>query len=180
MKKILNAVLVVEGKSDVDFLSSFIEADFVTTNGSDVPTPTIDYLKELSKMREIIVLTDPDYPGESIRKKLDEYIPNLKHCFIHKEKAIKKGKVGVAESSKEEVLSALESCFTNSSVKKGNLTINDLVKLGLTGADNSKELRETLSEKFHLGHNNTKSFLDRVNTLGITYEELEKVIKDGR
>ena len=36
MKKIINAIIVVEGKSDVQFLESFIDARFVITNGSDV------------------------------------------------------------------------------------------------------------------------------------------------
>ena len=43
MKKIINAIIVVEGKSDVQFLESFIDAEFVITNGSDVPRETINY-----------------------------------------------------------------------------------------------------------------------------------------
>ena len=84
MKKTLDAILVVEGKTDVAFLSNYIDAEFVITNGSDVPPKTIEYLKEASKNREIIVLTDPDFPGKKIRDTLDKEIPNLKHCFIDK------------------------------------------------------------------------------------------------
>ena len=32
MKKIINAIIVVEGKSDVQFLESFIDAEFVITS----------------------------------------------------------------------------------------------------------------------------------------------------
>ena len=37
MKKIVNGIIVVEGKTDVAFLSQFIDAEFVTTNGSEIP-----------------------------------------------------------------------------------------------------------------------------------------------
>lgn len=179
MKKILDAVLVVEGKTDVAFLSNFIEAEFVVTNGSDVPDNVIEYIKEVSKTKEVIVLTDPDYPGETIRTKLDANIPNLKHAFVSKDKSIKNGKVGVAESEKEEVLKALENSFTNSSIKKGNLTTSDLVSLGLSGSSNSKELRELVCNKLHLGHTNSKSFLNRLNTLNISKDELKEIVTHG-
>ena len=81
----IDGVIVVEGKSDVAFLSNFIEAEFVTTNGSEIPDSTIEYLKEISGKSSIYVLTDPDSPGEKIRAKLNENIPNLKHCFVKKE-----------------------------------------------------------------------------------------------
>ena len=66
----IDGVIVVEGKSDVAFLSNFINAQFVTTNGSEISKETIEYLKTLSKNKDIYVLTDPDFPGERIRKVL--------------------------------------------------------------------------------------------------------------
>ena len=86
----IDGIIVVEGKSDVSFLSSFINAEFVTTNGSEISKETIDYLKESIKNKDIYVLTDPDSPGERIRKILNENISGLKHCFINKENSIKK------------------------------------------------------------------------------------------
>jgi len=98
MKKTkINAIIVVEGVTDVAFLTSFIDAELVSTNGSDVPVSTIAYLKEQSKIKPIVVLTDPDSPGQKIRAKLDEHIVNLRHCFIDKKNAVRDGKVGVAE-----------------------------------------------------------------------------------
>ena len=57
------AILVVEGITDQAFIQSFLDVDIVTTNGSDVPCETIRFLKEASKHRDIVVLTDPDAPG---------------------------------------------------------------------------------------------------------------------
>ncbi len=179
MKKSLNAVLVVEGKSDVSFLSSFIDAEFVITNGFALPKETIEYLKTISASKEIIVLTDPDFPGKNIRTKLDEQIPNLKHCFVSKEVSIKHGKVGVAESTKEEVLNALENCFVAKRDPLGTLTTSDLYELGLLGNPDSSYLRNKVSEQLHIGHTNAKLFLHRVNSLNISFDELKGMIQNG-
>ena len=173
MSKIINGIIVVEGKSDVSFLSTFIDAEFVTTNGSEISQKTIEYLKKSAENRDIFVLTDPDSPGKRIRDILDQNIPNLKHCFIPKENAIKKNKVGVAESTKEEVLKALSNAVQTNSKIKGNITSSDLVMLGLLGNKDSAKKRFMVAEKFHLGFGNAKTFLKRVNYSGITLEELK-------
>lgn len=173
MSKIINGIIVVEGKSDVAFLSTFIDAEFVTTNGSEISQKTIEYLKKSAENRDIFVLTDPDSPGKRIRDILDQNIPNLKHCFIPKENAIKKNKVGVAESTKEEVLKALSNAVQTNSKIKGNITSSDLVMLGLLGNQDSAKKRFMVAEKFHLGFGNAKTFLKRVNYSGITLEELK-------
>ncbi len=175
----LNAVLVVEGKSDVSFLSNYIDALFVTTNGSDVPISTIEYLKELSKTKEIIVLTDPDHPGNMIRNKLDDNIPNLKHCYINKEKAIKHNKVGVAEADIDEVLNSLKHFFVQSKDKKGILSMSDMYDLKLSGHNMSEDLRNLVSNHYHLGHNNAKSLLNKLNVLCITKEDIVEVIRNA-
>ena len=172
----IDGVIVVEGKSDVAFLSNFIEAEFVTTNGSEIPESTIEYLKEISAKTSIYVLTDPDSPGEKIRAKLNEKISNLKHCFVKKENSIKNGKVGVAESTKEEILDALRNAITTKETKKNNINMSDLSLLGLTGALDSNEKREKITNKLHLGHCNAKTFLKRLNYCDITINELKKLL----
>ena len=39
-------------------------------------------------MRGVIVLTDPDFPGEKIRKIITEHVPDCKHAFIDKKSAL--------------------------------------------------------------------------------------------
>lgn len=46
----LNELIVVEGKTDIDFLSSFIEADFYSVNGSAISSKDISFLKEIEKI----------------------------------------------------------------------------------------------------------------------------------
>ena len=102
-----NAVLVVEGKMDKDLIESFMNVDIITTNGSEVSRETIEYIREIAKKRDVIILTDPDTPGKRIRDIINNEVPGLMNAFVPKNKCIKGHKVGVAESSKEVVLEAL-------------------------------------------------------------------------
>ena len=176
MKTIINGIVVVEGITDISFLSTFIDAEFVITNGSEIPEKTIEYLKKSSENRDIFVLTDPDSPGKRIRDRLDLEIRNLKHCFVDKEKSIKNGKVGVAESTKEEVLKALEKFVETKKNVIPLISHSDLVKLGLEGNDDSKSKRQKVIDFYHLGFCNAKTFLKRVNYSRLTIEDLKKCL----
>ena len=124
MKKI-KEIIVVEGKTDKQFLQTFLDADILIANGSAIDGFDMEYLLKISKKRGVIILTDPDYPGERIRKQISSFIPNTKHAFVRKELSIKRNKVGVAESTKEEVLKALENVVTFNEENKGDLTVVD-------------------------------------------------------
>lgn len=176
MKKKIDGIIVVEGKTDVAFLNEFIEAEFVITNGSEIPEETIDYLKKSCENRDIFVLTDPDSPGKRIRDILDGNIKGLHHCFVEKEKSIKGGKVGVAESTKEEVIHALENAFKTEIKPRGNLIMADLQKLNLAGSADAENNRQKISKKLRLGYGNAKTFLKRLNNNGITIEELKSLL----
>ena len=176
MKQKIDGIIVVEGKSDVSFLSSFIDAEFVTTNGSEIPEKTTEYLQKSSGNRDIFVLTDPDSPGKRIRDILDQKIPNLKHCFVSKENSIKKNKVGVAESTKEEILKGLASFVESNESRKGSVTHSELFLIGLEGNADSETKRKHVCEKFHLGHCNAKTFLKRINYARISLEDIKNSI----
>lgn len=172
MKKHIDEILVVEGHTDVDFLSQFIDGEMVTTNGSDVPRETIEYLKALSKTKKIIVLTDPDTPGKRIRDILDQEISGLCHAFVPKANAISRGKVGIAESDRQSVLDALSHLLESKPSNKGTLTLLDLVELNLTGTPESAQRRNKVCNHFHLGFTNGKTMLKRLNILCISKTEI--------
>ena len=176
MKKI-KEVIVVEGKSDKQFLETFLDADFLICNGSAIDGFDKQYLIELSKTRGVIILTDPDYPGQKIRNEISSYLNVCKHAFVRKENSIKKRKVGVAEASKEEVLYALENVVTFDNNEVGELTATDLYLLNISGS-NSSIKKETVINHYHLGHCNSKTLLKRLNLLKVSKEELEKIIND--
>lgn len=170
------ALIVVEGKTDKDLIESFLDADIVTTNGSEVSRETIDFIKAASIKRSVVVLTDPDAPGKRIRDILNNNIPGLLHAYIPKEKAIKHHKVGVAESSKDIILEALNNLIPSSARPSSTITPEDLYDLGLIGQENSVQIRHGLELKLHLGHTNGKSFLKRCQQLGLTRKDLEDAL----
>lgn len=173
MKKKIDAVIVVEGKTDVDFLSNFLDADFVTTNGSALSKETIRYLKTISTQRDIIVLTDPDYPGLQIRARIQEQIPQVYHAYVRKEQSIRKHKVGVAESNQEEVLRALEGIEIQRKRQNTSLTMQDLMDLGCVGEDQSFSLRKKIEKDFCLGSvRSGKQLLKQLQMLGIEKKDL--------
>ena len=170
-------VIVVEGKMDKDLLQSFLDADIITTNGSEVSRETIEYIRALSKTRAIVVLTDPDAPGKRIRDILNSEITGLFNAFIPKEKAIKKHKVGVAESDKATIMEALEHLMLENREKKSsNLTMNDLFELGLAGGSDSSAKRKALENKLHVDQVNGKTLLKRLQALGLDRKDLEEAL----
>lgn len=170
-----NAVLVVEGKMDKDLIESFMDVDIITTNGSEVSRETIEYIREIAKKRDVIILTDPDTPGKRIRDIINNEIPGLMNAFVPKNKCIKGHKVGVAESSKEVILEALNHLIPSTPSPTSDLGITDLYDLGLIGQPSSTEKRQKVEEKLHLGHTNGKTLLARLKALGISKKELREL-----
>ena len=170
-------VIVVEGKMDRDLLESFLDADIITTNGSEVSRETIEYVRALSKTRTVVVLTDPDAPGKRIRDILNSEVTGLFNAFIPKEKAIKKHKVGVAESDKATIMDALNHLMLpETDSKSSNLTMNDLFELGLMGGDDSVSKRRTLENQLHIDQVNGKTLLKRLKALGLERKDLEEAL----
>ena len=171
-----NLVLVVEGKTDEAFIKSFLDVEIIKTNGSAISHETLELIKNVSEKKTVVVLTDPDFPGTKIRNTIADYAPLVKHAFVRKEVSIKKNKVGVAESTKEEILAALSNLKDFSQVLPGNLIPSDLYELGLIGKANSEELREKISNELRLGFCNGKTFLKRLNYLGISKKDIQGLI----
>lgn len=172
----IKEVIVVEGKTDKQFLETFIEADFLIANGSAIDGFDKAYLQEIAKTRGVILFTDPDAPGEKIRKTISSYLESCKHAFVRKEFAISHHKVGVAEASKEEILRALSNVITLTSTTNQTLQANDLYELQLIGF-NSRKKKEKIEQYFHIGHCNGKTLLKRLNMLNVNKEKIKEVLQ---
>lgn len=170
MKKKIKEVVVVEGKTDTATLQNIFEVDTIETKGLSLNDRTLSLIKETARRRGIIVLTDPDFPGNKIRNTIIEAVPNSKHAFIEKKDAIGKKKLGVAEARKEAIIEALNK-VVNFDNQQTSITWNEFVQLGVIG---SKEKRNLIYKEFNLGYGNNKALFKRLNMLGITKEEIEK------
>lgn len=180
MKRVVPGVIVVEGKTDIHFLSSFIQSEFVSVNGSAVSPKEIAYLASLPLNTPIYVLTDPDYPGMKIREHIRQAIPRVIDVFIPKESSIRHGKVGVAEANKDVVLDAFNQITIQHSNPNelGNLTLGDLMDLHLIGHEHARMNRDQLSTRFPIGHTNGKTLLHRLNRQGVTRDQIKEVLNE--
>ena len=174
MKYFINKIVVVEGKEDVSYLSSFIEAEYITTNGYQIPNEEVDYINEASKHKEILVLVDPDKAGREIENKLKSRLTKATYLSVNINKCLRGKKNGVAECEQEEIIRVLKPHFSNKNMQKTRSLQGKFTKLDLTDRD----LREYLSQKFHLGKCNLKKLLTRLETLEISPYLLEKTIEE--
>jgi ribonuclease M5 len=173
---LIKEIIVVEGKSDISAVKKAVDAEVISTSGLGINDKIIKVIKKASKNRGIIILTDPDYPGKKIRNILSSEIENCKHAFIPRDKANKNGNIGVENASPEEIRVALSNAKAELSVDRKEFTNHDMVYYELIGNENASKRRGKLGDEIGIGYCSAKQFLKRLNSFGITREELETAI----
>lgn len=88
----IKEIIVVEGKDDTVAIKRAVDADTIETNGSAIGDHVIEQVKLAQQKRGVIIFTDPDYPGERIRKIISDKVPGCKHAFYRRKKRLLKGK----------------------------------------------------------------------------------------
>ena len=176
MKK-LTPVIVVEGHNDTKRLQSFFDVATIECNGFYLSKETIALIKEVSLKKEVVLLLDPDHPGERIRQRINEAVPGLKNAFLLKENCRTAKKVGVEHAS-EEVLKAALGQYLTYDNRHTSLSWEAFNELGLNGQKDSQAKRAYLAKKYPLGKCNAKTLWKRLNMLEVTYAELKEVL-DG-
>lgn len=174
----IKEIIVVEGRDDEAIVKKALEADIIQTHGYAYGEKLKTRLKRLAKDRGIIIFTDPDFVGKKIRKDLSEAIPEAKHAFLPKGKAIKGDDIGVENASVKDIQNAIKSARPKYENPVEEFTKADMMRYGLSGGDKSAILREKLAEKLDIGFGNTKFFLSQLNTFGISREDLERALEE--
>ncbi|WP_096186141.1 ribonuclease M5 [Evansella halocellulosilytica] len=174
VKTFIKEMIVVEGKSDTNALRHTVDCDTIETNGSAVSEDVIHQVQLAKERRGVIIFTDPDYPGEKIRKTIDRAVPGCKHAFLKKADAIdnRKKKVGVEHASKDDILAALQQAkpsYTNDG--DALITHTDLITAGLLAGKGAKQRREKLGATLKIGYTNGKQLLKRLHQFRVTKEE---------
>lgn len=171
----IKEVIVVEGRSDTKRLQSFFEVETIETHGLGLDDKTLDYIKEVNEKRGVILLLDPDSPGERIRKRINDYIPGLKNAFVLKENARTSKKVGIEHADKKTIEEALSHLISYED-SRNSISQAEFNELGLNGKPFSAARRDKVSAKFHLGKCNAKVMLKRLNLLGLSKKDIEEVL----
>lgn len=168
-------IVIVEGKNDYNKLKSiFPVLDILITNGSSVSSEFIELVKKLAVKEEIVLLLDPDHPGEKIRRTIQEVVPDAMHIFADKKKAISKNKrkVGIEHMNKEDIISLFDEIKT--AKRASDITQEMLYEYGLIGQECSKDKRIQLGLRLGIGYTNSKQLLKRLHLFGISKKELEQ------
>ena len=174
--KQIRQLIVVEGRHDSAKLKEFFECDTIETGGTSLGEEVIERIRAAQKTRGVIIFTDPDSPGNRIRNEINRAVPGCLNAFIDKTAARTDHKVGIEHAAKEDLEQSLANLIIYEDRPQETISANDLYELGLTGSKDSAKLREKVGNALHIGFGNAKTMLRRLNCLGITKEELEKVI----
>ena len=174
----IKEVLVVEGKMDVCAIRRAVEADCIITGGFSLKASTLQDIKHAYKRRGIIILTDPDSAGERIRSYLAKRFPKAKHAFVPREEATANDDIGIEQASPEAIRRALATVRTPGWNPEPIFTTHDLVKNALSGSPDASARRARLGAALGIGFANAKTFLQRLNSYGISREEFDAALHD--
>ena len=171
-KYFLDGVLVVEGIQDVGFVSSFINTQMFTTNGSDISEEKIDFLSRVADVNRVIVLTDNDEAGERISNKIKSKINKVfvvKTPEIYRKSAKKHG---VAETEKNAIIDSLKDFLQDDRGQfiKTDYELNLLISL----SENPSEQKNKVIQQYRLLNGNIKSLEKQLQMLKISKEEIHQ------
>lgn len=172
----IKEVIVVEGKNDTLKIKQAVDADTIETNGSAINEETIDMIRHAQRKRGVIIFTDPDYPGEKIRKTIDQEISGCKHAFLMQHEARTDKKVGIEHASITAIQKALKNVYEVEQVYESDIEKQHLLHYGLIGGKGAKEKRERLGELLHIGYTNGKQLLHRLHMFRISKKELDQAM----
>ena len=192
MIKVKEAI-VVEGRYDKNTLSQIVDAPILETSGFGImkDKQQLKLLRKVAENRGLIVFTDSDGAGFVIRNFLKGAIDAkyLRHAYIpdipgeerRKSAPGKEGKLGVEGMTPQVIVDSLRKAgatVLGEEIKRsaGNITKQDMMELGLSGGQNSSNLRKQLLKQLDLPeHMSANALLQAVNLL-YTLDELRKIL----
>ena len=185
-------VLLVEGKYDAAKLSSLVDGLILTTDGFGIykDKEKQALLKELGRLRGVIILTDSDGAGFRIRNFVSNlvgeqyvrqaYVPALPGKEARKAQPGKEGLLGVegvpAELIRQAVLTAAEN---GQEVPRSGraITYADLFDWGLSGTAGRAELRRAAWRRLGLPPRLSKKALCPVLNELSRFEDMDALLR---
>jgi ribonuclease M5 len=172
----IKEVIVVEGRDDITAVKRAVDAEVIAVGGFGINAKVISKIKEAQKRQGVIILTDPDFAGEKIRRIISKRVPDAKHAYISRDDGTKDGDIGVENASPETIIRALDVAKVELKEKRDEFNIEDMLYFKLTGDAKAKERRAILGKELGIGYGNANQFISRLNNYGITREEFVQAI----
>lgn len=185
MKIPVKELVVCEGRYDKIKLDSVLDADIITLDGFGIfkSEEKKALLREASKKRGLIVVTDSDSAGMVIRNYVKNitgnqgvhhlYTPRIEGKESRKPHSSKEGVLGV-EGIDTETLKNMFEAF-KSERQPLQITRAMLYEDGFMGRDGSAHRREKLCEALGLPHNMSISALLQALAIVTTEEEYKEI-----
>lgn len=173
----IKEVIVVEGRDDITAVKRAVEAEVIAVGGFGINKKVISRIKEAQKRQGVIVLTDPDFAGEKIRKIISKRVEGIKHAYISQKDGIKGDDIGVENAEPEIIMRALKSAKCEIKEKRQEFNSRDMIMHNLTGNESAKARRDRLGNVLGIGYCNSAQFVTRLNNYGITREEFTAALK---
>ena len=174
--------IVVEGRDDVAAVSRACDTLIIPTHGFGITAETWGVIEKAYRERGIIILTDPDFSGEEIRRKLTERFPDALQAYIAREDAMAADDIGVENAEPEiigaAVAKALERAGKTTDGDCISWTYNDLAELRLVGVPEADARRSLLCAKLGIGYGNGKALAKKLTYWKVGREEIEQAIKE--
>lgn len=176
----ISQAIIVEGKYDKIKLSNIVDAFIIETNGFAIfnDKKRLGFIKKLADERGIVILTDSDHAGFMIRnyikngidksKIINAYIPDVYGKEKRKSQPSKEGKVGVEGINAKVIKDALSRAGVLCEVSKNEnpVTNYDLFEAGLSGRENSKQIKKKFLKMLNLPEFlSTNSLLSCINSM---------------
>lgn len=169
--------IVVEGRDDTARVKEAIDGFTIETHGFGITKEKWKEIEEAYNTQGIIVFTDPDFSGEEIRRKIISRFPESKQAFLDRDKATAAGDIGIENARPEHIVEAIKKAHCTISIDAPIFAEEDLFRYGLVGEVESKGLRAKVGGDLGIGYANGKTLLAKLNSFGITREELEESLR---
>jgi ribonuclease M5 len=173
----IKEVIVVEGRDDITAVKKAVEAEVISVGGFGINDRVIEKIKAAQSRQGVIVLTDPDFAGDKIRKIISKKVEGIKHAYISQKDGTRAGDIGVENASPEVIREALKAARCEVKDREETFCMEDMFYFKLTGDIKSKERREALGKELGVGYGNARQFLSRLNSYGISREEFTDSLK---
>lgn len=185
----MTEIIVVEGRDDTEAVKRAVDCETIETHGFGIRESTWKSLEKAYETKGLIILTDPDHAGDTIRRKIKERFPDAREAFLPRRQADKDGDIGVENAKPEDIKEALLKAKpavgkTKAEVTgeaggqvESEVTWEMMISAGLTGAAGSRERRGQLAEKLGISYGNARSMLSHINAFGITTGEFNEAVR---
>lgn len=170
---------ICEGITDEDKLKKIGCFFVIPTGGTFIRKELYDFIIAVSKVRRLILVLDPDGPGNKIEENLKKHIDDYIRINFNKKECIKHNKVGVAQASITTIKEELRPCIEHDIYCDELFSFDeeDYLDFDLVG-EGKRVRRNKIIDYFSLPYTSSKKVEECLLMLRIKKEEIERILND--